>query len=150
MPHFTLPFSPQGPIVDAGVMVSAARQQALLDANLPVPSPQLIRALIDTGAGISGVDPSVLNALGLQPTGEAEIHTPSTGGVPVKTPTYDVTVAILAGRSGDAHFISDTIQVTATALEAQGFGYKMLLGRDILKSCILYFNGADEVFSLCY
>lgn len=148
MPHFTLPISPQGPVVDAGVMASPARLQALQDSQQPVPPPQIVRALIDTGASISAVDPSVLTALGLSATGEAEIHTPSTAGVPVKTATYDVQIAILAGRPGDLHFISETVQVTSTELTAQGF--QVLIGRDILKSCILYFNGADAVFSLSY
>src|ERR1700733_4374800 len=106
MPHFTLQVSPQGPIVDAGIMVGNARQQALQDAGQDVPPPQIIRALIDTGASISGVDPTVLTALGLSQTGEAEIHTPSTHGVAVTSPTYDVKIAILAGRPGDLHFIS--------------------------------------------
>jgi hypothetical protein len=108
----------------------------------------MIRALIDTGASISGVDPAALKALGLSQTGEAEIHTPSTKGVAVTTPTYDVKIAILAGRPGDLHFISDTIQVTATELTPQGF--QVLIGRDILKSCILHYNGADEYFTVSY
>jgi hypothetical protein len=148
MPHFTVSISAQGPIVDVGIMVSTARQQALEDAGQAVPPPQLVRALIDTGASISGVDPSVLLALGLSPTGEAEIHTPTTGAVPARTPTYDVRIGILAGRPGDLHFISETIQVTSTELSSQGF--LVLIGRDILANCILYFNGADGVFSLCY
>lgn len=134
--------------MDAGIMVSTARQQVLQEANQTIPAPQVIRALIDTGASISGVDPSVLAALGLTATGEAEIHTPSTGGVPVKTPTYDVRIAILAGRPGDLHFISETIQVTSTDMSAWGF--QALIGRDILAKCILIYNGADGVFTLSY
>jgi hypothetical protein len=148
MPHFTVKISPQGPLVDAAVMVGDARQQALQAAAQNVPAPQMIRALIDTGASISGVDPAALKALGLSQTGEAEIHTPSTKGVAVTTPTYDVKIAILAGRPGDLHFISDTIQVTATELTPQGF--QVLIGRDILKSCILHYNGADEYFTVSY
>jgi hypothetical protein len=148
MPHFTAKISPQGPLVDAAVMVGDARQQALQAAGQDVPTPQMIRALIDTGAGISGVDPTALKALGLSQTGEAEIHTPSTKGVAVTTPTYDVKIAILAGRPGDLHFISNTIQVTATELTPQGF--QVLIGRDILKSCILHYNGADEYFTVSY
>ena len=134
--------------MDAAIMVGNARQQALQDAGQDVPTPQLIRALIDTGASISGVDPTVLAALALSQTGEAEIHTPSTRGVAVTTPTYDVKIAILAGRAGDLHFISETIQVTATDLSQQGF--QALIGTDILKSCILHYNGADEHFTLAY
>jgi predicted aspartyl protease len=148
MPHFTIPLSPQGPIVDAGIMVGDARQAALEAAKQDVPTPQMIRALIDTGAGISAVDPNVLKALGLSQTGEAEIHTPSTKGVAVTTPTYDVKIAILAGRTGDLHFISETIQVTATDLAVHGF--QALIGTDILKKCILHYNGADGLFTVCY
>lgn len=148
MPHFTLQISPQGAVVDAAIMVSTARQQALTDAGLTVPSPQIVRALIDTGASISGVDPTTLAALGLTPTGDIEIHTPSTGGVAVRTDTYDVRIAILAGRPEDVHFISDTIQVTATGLFSHGFS--VLIGTDILKSCIFQYNGADKLFTIAY
>jgi hypothetical protein len=148
MPHFTLQLSPQGAVVNAGIMVSSARQKMLQDSGQPIPPPQMLRALIDTGASISGVDPSVLAALGLTPTGEADIHTPSTGGTPVHTATYDVCIGILAAREGDLHFISETIQVAATPLEAQGF--QALIGTDVLRKCILHYNGADGFFTLAY
>jgi hypothetical protein len=148
MPHFTLPLSPGGPQINAAVLVSNAREQTLQQLGQPIPPPQMIRALIDTGASISAVEPSVLTALGLTPTGEMEIHTPSTGGVPVKTPTYDVRLAILSGRPGDTHFISDTVQITASSLAVQGI--QALIGRDILARCILFYNGADSMFTLSY
>lgn len=135
-------------MVDAAVLVSDARRQALQDAGQDVPPPQTIRALIDTGASISAVDPTVLRALGLTPTGEAEIHTPSTGGTAMRVDTYDVQIAILAGRPGDLHFISETVQVTSSALISQGF--HALIGTDILRSCILYYNGADSLFTISY
>ena len=117
--------------------------------GLTIPTPQKILALIDTGAGISAVEPTVLAALGLTPTGEADIHTPSTGGSPVKTPTYDVRIAILAGRAGDLHFISETVQVTGTP-GLNVWGYDALIGRDILKTCVMIYNGADNIFILSY
>ncbi len=129
-------------------MISHARQQVLESINQTVPDPQMVRALIDTGASISAVDPIALNALGLSPTGEADIHTPSTGSTPVRTPTYDVRIAILAGRAEDLHFISETLQVTAADLTAQGI--QVLIGRDILKSCTLFYNGAASTFTLSY
>ena len=143
-----LQISPQGPIVQAAVMVSMARRQALESSGLPVPDPQRIVALIDTGASISGVDPSVLTALNLSATGEADIHTPSTQGSPARSSTYDVQIGIYAGRPGDLHFISDTIQVTSPILANQGI--KALIGRDILKSCILVYDGADGFITLAY
>jgi predicted aspartyl protease len=129
-------------------MVSHARRQALTEAGQPIPDPQRILALLDTGASISAVDPSVLLALGLSPTGESEIHTPSTNGTPAKADTYDVSVAILAGRTGDLHFISDTIRVTSSGLA--GLGLQALIGTDILNKCIFTYNGSDSCFTLAY
>jgi len=148
MPHFTIPISPQGAVLDAAVLVGDARRAALQKENLTVPDPQMIRALIDTGASISAIERKVLENLGLQQTGEAEINTPSTGATPVKIPTYDVKIAILAGRKGDLHFISETVQVTGSDLTQFGFG--ALIGTDILKKCVFHYNGADGHFTLAY
>ena len=93
-----LKIAPQGPVVQAAIMVSMARRQALEETGQPVPDPQRIVALLDTGASVSCVDPAVLGALKLNPTGEAEIHTPSTQGNPVKADTYDVQIGIYAAR----------------------------------------------------
>jgi len=148
MPHFTLQISQQGPIVQAAIMVTLARREVLESSGLAVPDPQRISALIDTGASISGVDPSVLSALNLSATGEVEVHTPSTAGNPVPSSTFDVQIGIYAGRPGDLHFISETIQVISPILSNQGF--HALIGRDILKSCIFHYNGSDELFTLAY
>jgi hypothetical protein len=95
------------------------------------------------------VDQAVLDSLGLAPTGEAEILTPSTGRTPQKTFTYDVCIGIFAGRPGDLHFVSSTVQVMASDLFA-GQGIHMLIGRDILTQCIFTYNGGDEIFTLAY
>lgn len=123
-----------------------ARIKMLTDTGQPVPDPQTINALIDTGASISGVDPTILSALGFSPTGEAEIFSTTASGVAV--PTYDVCIGIYATRQGDVHFLSDTIQVTATNLASRGF--QALIGTDILCKCILHYNGADGHFTLAY
>ena len=147
MPHFLLATSPQGAVVQAAVMVSHARGKVLTEAGESLPPPQYITALLDTGASISAVDPATLAALGLTATGQAEINTPSTQGVPVTSDTFDVCIAIIAGRPGDTHFISDTIQVTASIL---GNGVQALLGTDILNRCIFTFNGADGCFTVAW
>lgn len=134
-------------LVKAAILASVGRRKALEGAGLPVPEPQNILALLDTGASISAVDPSVLATLGLTATGKAEIHTPSTQGVALQADTYDVAVGIYAARRGDTHFVPDTIQVTACVLSG---GCQALIGTDILKSCILTYNGADENFTLAW
>jgi predicted aspartyl protease len=148
MPFLTVQLSPQGPVVRAAILVSTARTAMLTAQGMPLPDPQTIDALIDTGASISGVDPAILNALGLSPTGEAEIVSPTTGGTAVRVPTYDVCIGIYAVRQGDLHFISETIQVTATELSHRTF--RALIGTDVLNKCILHYNGADGFFTLAY
>jgi hypothetical protein len=96
MPFFTLQVSPSGPIAEAFVGVSAGRMAALVQLQQPVPPPQHIRALIDTGASHTCVDPMVLQALGLQPTGQVQVHTPTTAGTPAVVSQYDVGLMIPA------------------------------------------------------
>lgn len=95
MPHFTLQNSPQGPLLNAVISVSAARHNALISGGLPVPAPQVIRALVDTGASVTSIDPSVLTALNLTPTGSTLVHTPSTGSQSAKNILPNVKVSNL-------------------------------------------------------
>lgn len=56
-------------MLDAFVTVSAARSTAMTAAGIPVPGLQQIRALLDTGASCTCLDPTVIAALGISPTG---------------------------------------------------------------------------------
>lgn len=94
MPHFGRTFTQGAPIINLGIGVSAARAQALVAAHQPIPPMQTVQGLIDTGASGTCVDPLVLAALQLDPTGSIPMLTPSTGNTPVDTDTYDVSVFI--------------------------------------------------------
>lgn len=134
-------------MIDAMVMVSASRRKALTDANQPVPPPVAIRALIDTGASNTCIDPSVLRTLNLTPTGSTPMITPTTGAEPQEKALYDVMVLIPAGNAQP--FIQATLPVCECDLfEAQGF--HALIGRDILSHCLLVYNGLANYFSLAY
>lgn len=147
MPHFTLSHTAQaGPILDMIVGSSAPRILELQAAGQVVPVPQNIRALLDTGASCTCIDPTVLNALGLQPTGNTSISTPSTGATPVDAYTYDVSIVIPAGNQQP--LIRAVMSVCASELIP--LGYKALLGRDILSVCHVTYNGSDGFFTLAY
>ena len=149
MPHFTLQISPAGPVVKALLTVSQARRAALSAAGLPVPANQSITALVDTGASCTSVDPSIIAALALQPTGIASVITPSTGAIPHQTSQYDVGLAIPGATARDAALFFPTIAVIgAQLLQAQGF--HALIGRDILDRCVLVYNGVTKLFTLAY
>lgn len=140
------------PLISMYVGVSAARGQALKKAGQPIPTPQNVQALIDTGASGTCIDPIVFEALQLQPTGITPMLTPSTGDIPVETETYDVSIVIpgtVTGGTPDPPFILSNVPVSASCLfAAQGF--HALLGRDILQRCVLTYNGAIQLFTLAY
>src|SRR5690349_16340244 len=91
MPHFTNRIvEPDGPLINVTIGVSAQRRAALVAARVDVPQPIFARLLIDTGASMTCIDAQILLDLGLQATGSAPVHTPSTGSNSVPINTYDV------------------------------------------------------------
>jgi predicted aspartyl protease len=95
VPHFTLEIDTAGPALNAQVFVSEGRRAALVAENLAVPVPRVIRALVDTGASFTAVEPEVLQALGPTPTGTVDIVTPSTGQEVHTAETLDIDLVIL-------------------------------------------------------
>jgi len=147
LPHFTLSMTQSGPVLDLVVGASAARLEALTEAGMPLPAPQNVRALVDTGASCTCIDPMVFTALGLQPTGSMPMLTPSTGPIPIDADTYDVGIIIPNGQQQGLIF--PNIAVSASELfSAQGI--HALVGRDILQRCVLAYNGTAGFFTLAY
>lgn len=149
MPHFTLNIEALGPIVNAGVSVSEGRRSALVAQNLPVPEMRVIRALVDTGASFTSIQPDVLLALGLTPTGTIDIVTPSTGAGVHTTDTYDVDFTIAGAVLTDIPLSMPNLRVAVSELYLQQ-GIHALIGRDVLQRCILVYNGTVNNFSLCF
>jgi hypothetical protein len=134
-------------MLDMVVTASMPRLLALQAEGQPVPVAQNIRALVDTGASCTCIDPAVLLALGLQPTGKTLMTTPSTGVTPVEADTYDVCIVISA-PGNQQPLLKAVISVCTSELIHQGF--HALLGRDILRDCLLTYNGSAEFFTLAY
>ena len=65
-----------GPLVDIRVLVGLPVRASLQRAGVPVPPPVAVKAMIDTGAMASVIDPSTAQLLGLQPVGVVMINTP--------------------------------------------------------------------------
>lgn len=151
MPHFTLALSPGGPIVNAVVGVSDARRAALSAANQPIPEFVAIRALVDTGASCTCIDPTALASLALPATGTVSMLTPSTGATPHSMDQFDVSI-VIPSVQGQPALVFPTIPVVASSVAAQGI--QALFGRDILSSCVLVYNGgapgAAGLFTLAF
>lgn len=146
MPSVNAQIGPQGPMIDVLLSVSNARRAALASANLPIPAPMSARALIDTGASCTCVDPSVIAHLALTPTGVVPMLTPSTGQTPVMCSQFDLQVGLLHAA---LTLTIDSVAVTESKLQhAQGF--EMLLGRDILSKCVLVYHGDINLYTLSF
>lgn len=136
-------------MVSALVGVSTARAAALKAAGQDIPKPMSVRGLIDTGASGTCIDPSVLTALGLTPTGVVSVCTPSTGTTSIQKEQFDVAIMVPPAVQTHAPLIIHNIPVLAAELlQAQGF--HALIGRDILGGCLLTYDGLNGFFSLAY
>jgi len=143
MPHLTLQISAGGPILDCYIGVSAPRAEALKKAGLAIPKPFLIRALVDTGASCTNLDPSILTSLGVASTGIASVHTPSTkSGIPHVAKQYDVSLTLPHPL---IHRTFNALAVIESELLHQGI--QGLIGRDILNACMLTYDGTGKTFT---
>jgi len=136
-------------MLNAVIGVSRERRSALTLANIEIPQVMSIRALIDTGASVTCVDPSVMRSLKLTPTGKILIHTPSTKNDPVEHDQYDISLFVPAATQAQPPLILHTLPVVcAELLVSQGF--HALIGRDVLGQCLFSYNGTAGHFTLAY
>ena len=147
MPHFSIAIGPGGPLLDAIVGVSQARLAALTAASQPMPSAQRVRALLDTGASCTCVDPSILAALSIPSTGTTLVNSPTTGSSPQTVNVYDVGI-LIPGATLPPLFLSTVAVAELELLQVQGF--HVLIGRDILASCVVHYNGPLKLVTVSY
>lgn len=145
MPHVTQTIQASGPILECRVGVSVDRAKALKSTSSPIPPTVLIQGLVDTGASASTIDPTVVEALGLTPTGQAMMITPTTGAVPQPCATFDISLTLV---HPNLQLRLGALPVCESVLAHQGF--EMLIGRDVLKQCLLVYDGQDDTFTLAF
>jgi len=145
MPVLSLQISPGGPVIDILVGVSRARQQALQQAAQPIPAPVMIRGLVDTGASCTCIDPSIVTALGISPSGTATLHTPSTGTQTHQANQYDVSLVLVHPQIS---YTIHAVPVVESHLAIQGI--QGLIGRDVLSNCLFIYDGRSGIFTWAF
>jgi hypothetical protein len=146
MPVLTIPLEAGGAIVAVGIGVSLPRSVALKKAGLAVPRVVIVRALIDTGASCTCVDPEVVQKLALTPSGTARMLSASTGATPHVCNQFDIAIAI--AMDTQVHVPSFVIPVIESNLKAHGF--QVLLGRDVLDQGVMIYDGPRRSITLTF
>ncbi|MBC6401675.1 MAG: retroviral-like aspartic protease family protein [Ekhidna sp.] len=107
--------------------------------NKQVPSKKAM-ALIDTGASGTCISPSIVDELNLIPFDIQKVHTAS--GLTEQL-LYDTGVILPISQP-------NIISVQTLCADLSGQPFQVLIGRDILSRCTLFYNGPDESFSLSF
>ncbi|MGE5502595.1 MAG: aspartyl protease family protein [Ignavibacteriales bacterium] len=147
MSHHSVTIDRQhGPLVRVLVGVSQPRQAAILQAGGAVPQPVEAMLLVDTGASQTCIDEHLVALLQLQQTGQAKVHTPSTGPLGSLKSTYDIELKLPA-IDGTTHAIP-ALEIVACDFDAQRI--EGLLGRDVLQQSRLTYSGPDGLFMMSF
>lgn len=134
-----LALSQRGPVVQVSVSVEQHIAQQLLQQGVSLPQPLNGLALIDTGATTTCIDDTAAQQLQLPVVDVATIASashPSTqqNVYPIQIEVIGLPITINAPRAIGA------------PLAAQGL--LVLIGRDLLQHCTIYYNGITGSFTL--
>ena len=132
-------------VIDVAVGLISPQERVLEQAGLPLTLPILLKAMIDSGTARTLIDLSVVAELGLLPTGEARITTPSSGVQEFRAPTYEVKLQLM----GPPHVLISPA-LTVISVDLSRFGLQVLLGRDVLARCLFYYNGPSDQFTFSF
>jgi hypothetical protein len=143
MPHQTLPLQAEGPLIEVLVGVTPSQAHTLRSAGQAVPAPLRLRGVLDTAASQTCIDLQCVSALALVPAGQASMLTPAPTSALQTYDLYDVDLTLLHPR---LNWARASLAVVAADLLPQGF--EVLVGRDVLKDCLLIYDGPADTFTL--
>ncbi|MBU2807574.1 hypothetical protein HF285_04665 [Acidithiobacillus ferrooxidans F221] len=118
----------------------------LQKAGLPIPLPVQCLFLVDTGASVTCIDPSIIEKLKIKPSGSTSILTPSTEGNGHNCYQYDIGLFIMT-PTGPLH-LSDPLPIVETSFVGQSI--QGLLGRDVLQRACMFYNGPSGGYTLAF
>ena len=129
----------RGPILQGVIGVEQNIAQQLLSQGIPLPKPIPGVALIDTGATSTCVDEGIAKQLGLPVVDVVSIA--SASHPDAKQNVYPALIEVVG------------IPIKFNALRAIGVplanqGIQVLIGRDLLQHCTLFYNGMIGSFTL--
>ena len=129
----------RGPVVQVSISVEQSIAQQLLAQGLSLPTPERGFALIDTGATSTCIDDGAAGRLNLPAIDVVTVASASHASTqqnvhPIQIEVIDLPITISAPR--------------AIAASTGGSRAAVLIGRDVLQHCTLFYNGPAGSFSL--
>lgn len=131
-------FRKRGAIVPVQVGIPTALAAQMTAQGQTPPPPEEIPAMVDTGASITAIDVGTAQRLGLQPTGSIDIAGATGAG---KQPLF---AALF--RIPDPFIEWDPM--TLAGAQLPGAPFQILIGRNVLCSMTLSYDGKSGRFSL--
>lgn len=126
-----------GPVIEVVIVPPQPVTEQLRKEGKGVPSIKAT-ALIDTGASSTCINQNIADALNLIAFDTQKILT---AGGPSEQLLYDVGVVLPISQP-------NIISVQAPCADLSGQPFHVLLGRDVLSMCTMFYNGPDNSFSL--
>ena len=134
MPQLSVPLLPAGAFLDVGV---GASKKLTSPANRPA----TWKALIDTGASMTVIGPSVVSTLKPQQIGYVPVS--RAGGVTCFHGTYDVRIRF-GGHTGPGRWYA----VEAAEIQPATPDVDVLIGMDLLLKIYMVWNGSGRLVLL--
>jgi hypothetical protein len=139
---------PAGALVDIPAGWTATNAAALHRALKPVPPAQQLRALIDTGAEATCLDPAIIQMLGLPFESTVFSNMPATVGLGLSS-IYAGSITVLH-PSGNARQNLVVPEVGICELPLRTLNLDAVIGRDILNRLRFVYDGPAGTFVLEY
>jgi hypothetical protein len=142
------PLQTEGALVEVRIGWSASAVRQRRAALHPIPPPEQVWALIDSGAESTCLDTDLMQRLGLPLAGFSLANIPASGGQTVAS-EHDASLTLLhtSGNPQDCLTLPDLMVM---ALPIGALGYQALIGRDVLARCRFLYDGPRSEFQLEY
>jgi hypothetical protein len=146
MPTLTGPITADGAVVSILIGVSEARRRALLRVGFPVPAPSVLRAVLDTGSFITLADEPAIMALGVTFHNQQQFFTSATGVTPHVRDVYKLSITLLDDGGAPLAYWPSVDVLPAVFLPTDAV--HGVIGRDLLGTAVLHFDGRAGAFTL--
>jgi len=126
-----------GPIIEVAIVPPQPVAELLKKENKPIPSMKAI-ALIDTGASSTCISQIIVDNLKLIPFDAQMVLT---AGGESEQLLYDIGIVLPITQP-------NVLSVQSPCADLSKQPFQVLIGRDILSRCTLFYNGLDNSFTL--